>query len=452
MDKYFTTKFENLIPLEFIANIDELTPADKTRAKTLGFGAKSKEILIIPAIGGEIAKVYVGTGGLVDELLFGSLATKLPLGDFEIVSPINNEIIDNCLLFFALGAYEFTKYKPQKDAYPRLFVPPQANFKRITSFTAAIFASRDLINTPASDMGPQALGNYAKALANTHEAEFEAIIGDELIVQNYPLIHAVGRAAHESPRLCILKKPKPNKTKVAIIGKGVTFDTGGLNLKPSAGIGLMKKDMGGAACALAAFDIVAGLDLDIDLSLYLPIVENAVSASSMRPSDVIISRKGISVEIDNTDAEGRLILADALTRACEDGAQILIDFATLTGAARVALGPDLPPLYSNNTQLCDEIMAAAKAQNDPLWNMPLWGAYDDDLESKIADMKNGGGAFAGSITAALFLQKFVNVKEWAHLDVYCWNPKERPARPFGGEVQGVRAIVAMLEKRFAKTS
>jgi leucyl aminopeptidase len=317
----------------------------------------------------------------------------------------------------------------------------------------AVKLGRDLVNTPANDMGPDALEDVARSLVNQYDAEIEVIKGDELLVQNYPLIHAVGRGAAQAPRLLILRLGRPDAYPLALVGKGVTFDSGGLNLKPGSGMALMKKDMGGAACALALFSSLAQARLDVRLSVYLPIVENAMDGSSFRPSDVIRARNGLSVEIDNTDAEGRLILADAVQRASEDGNAMILDMATLTGAARVALGPELPPFFTENEELAAALIESATRTGDHLWRMPLWRAYEDDLDSPIADLKNSGGPFAGAINGALFISKFVTHGEhtpiWAHFDVYCWNPKEKPGRPQGGEVHAVRAIEAMLRKRFS---
>ncbi len=308
---------------------------------------------------------------------------------------------------------------------------------------------RDLVNTPANDMGPDALHASAERVAAEASAEFRAIVGDDLLAQNFPLIHAVGRAASQAPRLLHLSWGDASNPRVALVGKGVTFDSGGLDIKSAAGMRIMKKDMGGAAHALALAQLVMAAKLKVRLDLFLPVVENAIAGNAFRPGDVLASRKGLSVEIDNTDAEGRLVLADALTRACEDKPQLLIDFATLTGAARTALGPDLPPFYANDETLAKDLTAAATEAADPVWRMPLWDAYDSDIDSPIADLKNAGdGAFAGSIYAALFLRRFVTGPAWAHFDVFAWAPREKPSRPQGGEAQALRACWGMLKRRF----
>jgi leucyl aminopeptidase len=299
-------------------------------------------------------------------------------------------------------------------------------------------------------MGPEALQAACEAVAAAHGAAFEAIVGDDLLTRNYPLIHAVGRAAKQAPRLLRLSWGEANAPRVALVGKGVTFDTGGLDMKASAGMRLMKKDMGGAAHALALAQIVMDARLNVRLEVFLPVVENAVSSDSFRPGDIIASRKGLNIEIDNTDAEGRLILADALARACEDEPALLIDFATLTGAARTALGPDLPPFYCNEEALAGEFALAARETCDPIWRMPLWDAYDGDIESSIADLKNtGDGGYAGSIYAALFLRRFIAAPiAWAHFDIFAWAPREKPSRPAGAEAQALRASWRVLKGRF----
>ncbi|MEK7661680.1 MAG: leucyl aminopeptidase family protein [Pseudomonadota bacterium] len=416
------------------------------------FTGQSGKVLIVPKNTGKPKKIFLGIGEVFTPQILGCLAKNLPQGNYEIKTKIKPEHAQNAYLFFLLGRYSFDKYKSTKATKETVnLLPPKNVDAEVAKLVAtAIAAGRDLINTPANDMGPVEITNAAITVAKQNNAEIEIIKGDELLTQNYPLIHAVGRAASQEPRLLILRKPKANAPKIGIVGKGVAFDTGGLNLKQGNFMGLMKKDMGGAACAICLFDILAQMDLNLDLNLYLPLVENAVSANSMRPSDIVKARNGMFVEIDNTDAEGRLVLADALTRASEDGMATIFDFATLTGAARVALGPDLPPFYTQNNGLARELEIASHKVQDPIWRMPLWANYSDDLESQIADLKNGGGQFAGSITAALFLAKFVTAKEWVHFDVYCWNPKDKPARPMGGEVQAIRAVLQLLTKRYPK--
>lgn len=428
-------------------------PADAAIATLHDFKAQSGRILITHDTEGHIARVYFGMGSAFEASAFGGLAGKLPVGDFHIASAIPDGDADRVLTAYLLGAYVYDRYKTKPAKAARLARPDGSDPDAVSRTVNAVKKGRDLVNTPPNHMGPDALEDAARGLGEEHGAEIEIIKGDDLLAQNYPLIHAVGRGAAQEPRLVILRIGPKEAARVALVGKGVTFDSGGLNLKPGAGMALMKKDMGGAACVLALFDALARAPLEIRLSIYIPIVENSMDGKSFRPSDVIIARNGLTVEIDNTDAEGRLILADAVTRASEDGNELILDMATLTGAARVALGPELPPFFTHDQTLADQLTDAATSTGDHLWRMPLWRPYEDDLESSIANLKNSGGPFAGAINGALFISKFVDTPNnkpiWAHFDVYCWNPKEKPGRPMGGEVHGVRTIEAMLRKRFA---
>ncbi len=414
------------------------------------FQAQNGRILLAPATDGSIERVLFGVGDKANAMVMGALAQHLPAGDYRIAFAPREFSAANVVIAWGLGAYAFDRYKKRKRPAPRLVPPDGADMADAARIIEASWLARDLVNTPTNDMGPEALHAAAQRLADECGGAFEAIVGDELLAQNYPLIHAVGRAAAEAPRLLHISYGAANAPRIAIVGKGVTFDTGGLDIKPSAGMRLMKKDMGGAAHALALARIVMQAKLDVRMDAFIPVVENAVSANAFRPGDVIVSRKGVSVEIDNTDAEGRLILADALTRACEDNPQLVIDFATLTGAARTALGPDLPPFYTNDETLAAEYAQASLETHDPIWRMPLWDAYDGDMDTPIADLKNtGDGAMAGSIYAALFLRRFVSAPAWAHFDIFAWAPKEKPARPQGGEAQALRASWRVLKGRFA---
>jgi leucyl aminopeptidase len=336
-------------------------------------------------------------------------------------------------------------------AGPDLLLPDGADVAEVTRLTEAAYLARDLINTPANDLGPDAFEKEIRAFATRHKMKVKAVIGDDLLKQNFPMIHAVGRAAAEAPRLLDLSWGRPGDPKVTLVGKGVTFDTGGLDIKPSSGMLLMKKDMGGAANVLGLAHAIIDAGLKLRLRVLIPIVENAISASSFRPGDVIPSRSGQSVEIGNTDAEGRLILGDALTLGDEEKPELLLDMATLTGAARTALGPDLPPLYSTDDRLAAAMMQAGLASDDPLWQMPLWAPYDAMMNSKIADVNNAGSTpFAGSITAAMFLKRFVkNAEAWVHLDIYGWAPEAKPGRPYGGTDQGIRAVYGVLKQRYS---
>ncbi len=421
-------------------------------AASQDFKCQSGRVLLVHGQNGALDEVYFGLGKTYEAVTFGGLAGKLPAGDYKIASDAPEDQAQSVLTAYLLGCYVFDRYKKKPLKVARLVPPSGSDALAASRIVGAVAMGRDLVNTPPNDMGPDALEAAAVALGHAHGAEIEVIKGDELLAQNYPLIHAVGRGYAQAPRLVILRIGAPDAPKLALVGKGVTFDTGGLNLKPGGGMALMKKDMGGAACVLALFSSLAQARLNVRLSVYIPIVENSMDGNSFRPSDVIIARNGLSVEIDNTDAEGRLILADAVTRASEDGNEIILDMATLTGAARVALGPELPPFFTEDEALAQQLTLAARQTGDHLWRLPLWRPYEDDLESPIADMKNSGSPFAGAIVGALFISKFVNTSNnkpiWAHFDVYCWNPKEKPGRPAGGEVHGVRAIDAMLRARF----
>lgn len=414
------------------------------------FQAQNGRILLVPATDGSIERVLFGAGDKANVNVAGALAQNLPAGAYRIAFAPRELTATGLAIAWGLGAYAFDRYKKRKRPAPLLAPPEGADMAEAARVIEASWLARDLVNTPTNDMGPEALHAAARAVAERHGAAFEAIVGDELLTQTYPLIHAVGRAAAQAPRLLHISWGDANAPRLALVGKGVTFDTGGLDIKPSAGMRHMKKDMGGAAHALALAQLVMDAKLNARLDVFLPVVENAISADAFRPGDIIKSRKGLTVEIDNTDAEGRLILADALARACEDQPALLLDFATLTGAARTALGPDIPPFYSNDDALAGEFAQAANETSDPVWRMPLWDAYESEMESPIADLKNtGDGAFAGSIYGALFLRRFVDAPAWAHFDIFAWAPKEKPARPAGGEAQALRASWSVIKKRFA---
>ena len=355
---------------------------------------------------------------------------------------------------FLLALYRYDRFKADPAPKPRLVAPDGVDASRLERIAAAIAFGRDLVNAPANALGPQALEQEAVKLAEEFDASVSMVRGDELLAANFPLIHAVGRAAAEEPRIVDFSWGREDAPKVALVGKGVTFDTGGLDIKPAAGMELMKKDMGGAATALALARLVMEAGLDVRLRVLIPIVENAISAPAMRPGDVLMSRKGLTVEVGNTDAEGRLILADALALADEDAPDLMLDFATLTGAARVALGPDLPPFYTDDDALAGVDRRSRGARRAiRVWRMPLWRPYDAMIEGTVADISNSGsgGGMAGSITAALFLRRFVDkAKAWAHFDVYAWNPKPRAHGPAGGEIQAARGLFELLTERYPR--
>ncbi|SFP37244.1 leucyl aminopeptidase family protein [Sphingomonas rubra] len=376
-----------------------------------------------------------------------TLAERLPPGTYRVDGATPPA------LGWLLGQYRFTRYRPAEDAAPRvLLTDAAADIAETLRIADAVATVRDLVNTPAGDCGPAELEAAVEQLAEHHGATVTVRRGGEL-AEGFPMIHAVGRAAarDRAPRLIELSWGDPQHPRVALVGKGVSFDTGGLDIKPAAGMRLMKKDMGGAAHALALAGLVMEARLPVRLHLLIPAVENAISADAFRPGDVLRSRKGLTVENTNTDAEGRLILGDALTRAGEEKPELILDFATLTGAARVALGPDLPPLFTDDENLARDLLAAGEAQDDPLWRMPLWNGYDEMLVSDVADMVNAPeGGMAGAITAALFLRRFVPAEvTWAHLDVFAWRPSAKPGRPKGGDAYGLRAAWSLLKARYS---
>jgi leucyl aminopeptidase len=387
-------------------------------------------------------------GKVMDRFLPGRLATLLPAGHYRFANTPHDARL--AALAVALGSYKFTRYRKAEASGVTLALSNEVDGADVSRIAEGVALARDLINTPANDMGPAELEEAARTLAARHGAKASAIVGDELLTQNFPLIHAVGRASPRAPRLVDFTWGDAAAPKITLVGKGVCFDTGGLDLKPSSGMLTMKKDMGGAACVLAAAHMIMDAKLKVRLRVLIPAVENSVSGAAFRPLDIYKSRKGITVEIGNTDAEGRLVLADALALADEEAPTLIADMATLTGAARVALGPDLPPFYTHDDTFAADLAQHARAEQDPLWRMPLWKPYDSMLDSKVADMNNvSSGAFAGSITAALFLNRFVEkAKTWAHFDVYGWTPSAKPARPEGGECQAARALYALLKERY----
>ncbi|MGD9914196.1 MAG: M17 family metallopeptidase [Rhizobiaceae bacterium] len=429
-----------------------LDPAARAWAEANGFDGEVGKLLLMPGEGGAIGSALFGVGkpeGGFDALGAGSLARGLPEGEWHFANAPADPFA--AALGMALGTYMFTRYgkKPARDV--RFALPAGADGERVRRVADGVYLTRDLINTPTNDMGPGDLEKAVRALARRYKAKVTVTAGDALLAKNFPMIHAVGRASTEAPRLIDMVWGAADAPKVTLVGKGVCFDTGGLDIKPSSGMLLMKKDMGGAANALGLASMIMAAGLKVRLRLLIPAVENAIAGNAFRPGDVLQSRKGITVEIGNTDAEGRLVLADALSLADEEEPHLLLDLATLTGAARVALGPDLPPFYTPSDDLADVLAEAAAEAADPLWRMPLWKAYDSKLASKIADINNvTTDGFAGSITAALFLKRFVEkTRQWAHFDIFGWSPVDRPHCPVGGEAQAIRALEHMLTKRFA---
>jgi leucyl aminopeptidase len=421
-------------------------------AEAAGFEPKAGRHLLLPAAEGSLGEVLFALEPADDtnKDLFrpGALAGILPAGSYRFANAPHDSKL--AALALALGCYRFTRYRKQEDKDLKIELPGNVDGEDLTRIVDGVCLARDLINTPSNDMGPAELEEAARTLAGRHGAQVRAIVGDDLIKESFPLVHAVGRAAARAPRLIDIIWGDPDHPKVTLVGKGVCFDTGGLDIKPESGMLNMKKDMGGAATMLALAHMLMDRGSKLRLRVLIPAVENSISGSAFRPRDVYRSRKGITVEIGNTDAEGRLILADALALADEEQPELIADMATLTGAARVALGADIPPFYTDDDDLASELSRFAASENDPLWRMPLWRPYDQLLESKVADVNNvASGNFGGSITAALFLRRFVAAaKAWLHCDIFAWNQTSKPGRPEGAECQAARALYALLVARY----
>ncbi len=420
--------------------------------RTQAFNAERGRVLVMPAADHVTpSTVWVGLGaGSLDLALAQGLSDRLPGGDYQLDETLSRQDATTVALGFALGSYRFNRYKALSACPARLIPPAAVNAHWIHSFAAADARARDLINTPAQDMGPGELAAAVAAVAERYGAVYHDVHGDALLSAGFPAVHAVGRSGAQPPRLVTLTAGTDGPL-VALVGKGVCFDTGGLDLKPASGMSLMKKDMGGAAVALAVAELVLALQLPVKLLLIIPAVENGIGPHAFRPGDILATRQGLTVEVTNTDAEGRLVLADALALASEAHPDVLIDFATLTGAARVALGPELPAAYGSSDGLVHALADAGRAVADPVWPMPLWSGYEDELNSRVADLQNASSSgFAGSVTAALFLRRFVPAaQDWLHLDLYAWNPKERPGRPVGADAHTVRAVFEFLRRRYA---
>lgn len=412
-----------------------------------GFDASAGTVALLSGDDGSIAGAVIGVDDRADAYAYAHAPFALPADTiWKPADGLDAADATNLQLGWGLGSYRFARYRKPKREPAQLAVSPA---QEVVDLITASLRVRDWVNTPTEDMGPQQLEDAARELADSHGGELEVITGDALLEQNFPTIHAVGRASHREPRLITLRWGKPEHPHLILVGKGVCFDTGGLDLKPAAGMRNMKKDMGGAAHALALAGLVMAQALPVRLTVLVAAVENSVGPDAFRPGDVITTRKGITVEVDNTDAEGRLVLCDALAYACEQKPETIIDFATLTGAARVALGPDLPALFANDDTLAQQWLDAGDTTRDPVWRMPLWRPYLRYLDSDIADIANSGSRMAGSVTAALYLERFIAKDQtWAHLDVYAWNDTKRPGRPAGGEALALRSAWAMLKNRY----
>jgi leucyl aminopeptidase len=455
MDTIFVTHgAADAIPIWFVtaANYADGRAALGTEASAFaaaaGFEPKPGRQLLLPGKKG-LGGVLFGLEGkddVKDPFLPGRLPTQLPDGVYRFANAPHDTRL--AALAFALGSYRFTRYRKTEPRAVKLDLPQSVDRDDLRRIVEGVTLTRDLINTPANDMGPAQLEQAARKLASRHAATTNVVIGDALLMQNFPLIHAVGRAATGEPRLIDITWGDSKLPRVTLVGKGVCFDTGGLDIKPDASMLNMKKDMGGAATALGLAHMIMARGLNLRLRVLIPAVENSISAASFRPRDIYTSRKGITVEIGNTDAEGRLVLADALTLADEDKPELIADFATLTGAARVALGPDVPAFFTDDDALAEQLMGYASVENDPLWRLPLWRPYESMLDSKVADINNVGGSQGGAITAALFMRRFVAAKSWLHTDLFAWTPTAKAGRPEGGECQSARALYALLAARY----
>jgi leucyl aminopeptidase len=415
-----------------------------------GFEAKAGEYLPVPAAGGGVASVALGLGKGGDPLALAVFSETLGEGTYTLDDVPEDVSGAEAALAWILGLYAFNRYRKSNRAEPRLVLPEGVDGEDASRIAEGVFLARDLITTPSNDMGPQELAAAAQSLAKAHGAKFSVTVGDALLKANYPLIHTVGRASVRAPRLIDFSWGAPRAPKVTLVGKGVCFDSGGLDIKTTAGMQMMKKDMGGAATVLGLAHMIMDAKLPVRLRVLIPAVENAVSGSAYRPGDVIPSRKGLKIEIGNTDAEGRLVLADALAEADSESPELLIDIATLTGAARAATGFDLPPYFTDDEKLASDLMRNAMAVHDPMWRLPLWRGYESAIASPIADLNNSPDYnLGGAITAALFLNRFVEqAKSWVHLDIPAWIDRPKPGRRKGAEANTARALYALLKERY----
>jgi leucyl aminopeptidase len=439
-------KLTAVTPDSWAAAKRQLSAAARKWADTQGFGAAPGTSLQIPKADGALSEVFIGVKVAADGFSAVRVCRQLPAGTYAFQGEVKHVELAWCL-----EAYDFARYKNQQHPARRLVCSNHVNYEAVISQANATCLVRDLINTPANDLGPDELEAAARKVASAHRAKFTVVSGAAL-QRGFPMVHDVGKASPRHPRLIDFSWGKSDAPKVTLVGKGVCFDTGGLDIKPASGMALMKKDMGGAANVLGLAQMIMDAKLPVRLRVIIPAVENSIAGNAFRPGDVLKSRKGLSIEIGNTDAEGRLVLGDALCLADEQSPDLLIDMATLTGAARVALGPDLPPFYTTDEALASDLARHAIEENDPLWRLPFWEPYYALFESSVADMNNSSDSgFAGSITAALFLKRFVEkAKSYVHFDVYGWTPTAKPANPKGGEAQGIRALFALVAERYKK--
>jgi len=458
MHASFARSAKGAVPLHAVAASDvkrwltTRSKRDQQFLKAAAFAGREGDLRLVPGASGVIGFAVLGLGKAEDALALATFSEQLPAGTYRIegAPAICNGAM--AALAWALGTYSYSRYKKAKPSGAKLVLPKGVDGEEVSRIAESVALARDLINTPPNDMGPEELAGAAKDVAGRHRAKFSAIVGDALIKQNYPLIHAVGKGSARAPRLADFTWGRAGAPKVTLVGKGVCFDTGGYDLKPASGMAAMKKDMGGAATVLAIANMVMGAKLDVRLRVLIPAVENSVSGTAYRPSDVFPSRKGLTVEIGNTDAEGRLVLADALAEADSETPDLIIDIATLTGAARTATGFELPPFFTDDETLASELMTHSRATQDWMWRLPLWRGYESAIASSVADLNNNPDyPYAGSITAALFLNRFVTkAKSWAHFDIAAWSDRPKPGRRRGAEPNTARAIYALLKARYGR--
>lgn len=446
-DLFYASQADQAVPLYLISEgqwkegLEVLSNVERNCFIAQNFRGKLGEFCLTHNANGQLAKAFVGSGEGNQELALAHAALLLPVNFYEVQDILSHRSAVN----WALAQYRYDQYK-KSTAEPRLLVIPEGDLKDILALSQSIFLVRDLINAPANEMGPKELAAVVEHIAKSYGAQFKQWIGDELLNDNFPAIHAVGRAAADAPRLLSLTWGDERHPLVTLVGKGVCFDTGGLDIKLASNMRIMKKDMGGAAHVIGLAQWIMTRQLPIRLRVLIPAVENAIGPEAFRPGDVLTMRNGLTVEIDNTDAEGRLVLADALVKACEEQPELILNFATLTGAARTALGPDVAALFSNNDALAADLVSASVKEADPIWRMPLFDAYEEILSSSVADCANSSSSpYAGAIIAALFLRKFISKSiPWAHFDIMAWNVGSKPGRPEGGEAIGFRAVAEYL--------
>lgn len=461
MKVYLSSSPKNATPIELVSKKNFETWRKKQPEQVRnwlegsGFAAEANKYALLPDAEGKIARVLAIVGDKPDLWSLAHLPGALPKGTYTPHCIDDAATLADMALGWQLATYRFEKFKKgNAKTFATLALPKSVDTAPVLAMAEGVFLARDLINRPANDLTPYALAEEAEALAKRHGAVCKVIKDGELLKQNYPLVHAVGRASDNRPCLVDIRWGSVKGKKITLVGKGICFDSGGLDIKPSSGMLLMKKDMGGAANVLALAHAIMSAKLPVQLRVLIPAAENSISGSAFRPKDIIKSRKGITVEIANTDAEGRLILCDALTEADSETPDLLVDFATLTGAARVALGTDMPAFFTDDEKLAEGINKASQSCNDPLWRLPLWKGYRDQLDSDAADINSASSSsFGGAITAALYLKEFVEkAKSWVHIDLMAWNSSGRPGRPAGGEVMGVRAVFQLLQARYGKST